>query len=87
MPSRANQEYDARDANGNRLGARRVAGPADPATRRAALAASDAAKPAPVQASTPAATNNPTQDLSAAGAANKIKDRKYRTMKAIDDQS
>lgn len=62
-------------------------GEADPATRRAALQAALSQREGNVygkgQRMAPAA--NPTADLSVQGAIGKIKDRKYRTLKATDE--
>lgn len=65
-----------------------------PPTRSAFDPAPTTAKAAPVQSTpqpvaTPSPTpiDNPTSDLSAVGAVNKIRNRQYAEAKAIDDQS
>lgn len=86
---------DERQASAVNAGRPKV-GEADPATRRAALKARlnerepaglYGAKPvktvAPARIPSPAA--NPTADLSVTGAIDKIKARKYRTMKVADE--
>ncbi len=79
---------DRTDQSGNRIGARRTVGPADPATVRAALAARlSETQPAPraKPAATPVSTT-PTTGVSP-NAYRLLKNRGKQTDKAVDDAS
>lgn len=88
MPNRSTR--DVMQGVTNPDGTRQVSAP----TRSAFDPAPTTAKAAPVQktpqpVSTPSSDpiDNPTSDLSAIGAVNKIKNRQYAEAKAIDEQS
>lgn len=83
MPQRRNDPAQT-DNDGNPIGPRRSVSP----PTQSAFGPASASDPPPAKAAAPApAGKNPTQDLSAAGAINAIKQHKADTDKAIDDQS